>query len=97
MRLLVENPKIADLVIPDLARWEDWGITPRLVELYGKEGYDVPFVQRKFIHFMWAAQESVPKDAKEQPAYAKQATEFLNKLEVDDPEIVKMAKKTYFR
>jgi hypothetical protein len=97
MRLLVENPKIADLVIPDLARWEDWELTSRLIALYGTEGYDVPFVQRKFIHFMWAAQESVPKDAQEQPAYAKQATEFLTKLEAEDPDIVKMAKKTYFR
>lgn len=97
MRLLVENPKIADLVIPDLARWEDWELTPRLIALYGAEGYDVPFVQRKFIHFMWAAIDSVPKDAAEKPEYVQLATDFVAKLEVEDPDIVKMAKKTYFR
>ncbi|MCA9055362.1 MAG: hypothetical protein KDA75_16085 [Planctomycetaceae bacterium] len=97
MRLLVENPKIADLVIPDLARWEDWELTPRLIALYGAEGYDVPFVQRKFIHFMWAAIDSIPKDAEKTPDYVLQAKEFVDKLEAEDPDLVRMAKKTYFR
>ncbi|MFV0446441.1 MAG: hypothetical protein ACK5Q5_22945 [Planctomycetaceae bacterium] len=97
MRLLVENPKISDLVIPDLARWEDWELTQRLIDLYGKEGFDVPYVERKIIHFMWAAIDSVPKDADKKPDYVLKADAFLKKLEADDPEIVKMAKKTYFR
>lgn len=97
MRLLVENPKIADLVIPDLARWQDWELTPRLIELFGKPGYDVPFVQRKIIHFMWSAIDAVPKEATTRPEYARQAEEFLTKVEADDPDLVRMAKKTYFR
>lgn len=33
-RRLLDNPKLADLVIPDLARWEDWTAVDRLVELF---------------------------------------------------------------
>lgn len=97
MRLMVENPKIADLVIADLARWQDWDSTPRLIELYGTPGYDVPFVQRKILHFMWAAEDSRPKDAQPIPDYVKQAQEFLRRIEAEDPEIVQQARKTYFR
>jgi hypothetical protein len=97
MRRLIDNPKIADLVVTDLARWEDWESMPRLIELYGQPGYDPPHVRRKFIHFMWAAVDSVPKDAATQPDYARTAEEFVAKIEAEDPEIVKQAKKTYFR
>lgn len=97
MRKLIDNPKIADLAVTDLARWEDWDSMPRLIELYGQPGYDPPHVRRKFIHFMWAALDSVPKDAAEPPAYAQTAAEFVAKLEAEDPDIVKQAKKTYFR
>jgi len=31
---MLERPELADLVIPDLARWEDWGATDKLMELY---------------------------------------------------------------
>ena len=31
---MLERPELADLVIPDLARWEDWGAIDKLMELY---------------------------------------------------------------
>lgn len=34
MRLVLEKPEVADLVIPDLARWEDWTQIDKLVELF---------------------------------------------------------------
>lgn len=34
LRILLSNPDLADLVIPDLARWEDWDSMDRLVELF---------------------------------------------------------------
>lgn len=33
-RTMLDRPALADLVIPDLARWEDWSIMPRLVKLF---------------------------------------------------------------
>jgi hypothetical protein len=97
MRKLIDNPKIADLAVTDLSRWEDWESMPRLIELYGQPGYDPPHVRRKFIHFMWAAMDSVPKDAAKKPDYAVKAEDFVAKIEAEDPDIVKQAKKTYFR
>ena len=34
LRLLLSRPELADLVIPDLARWEDWTAVDRMVELF---------------------------------------------------------------
>jgi len=34
LRCLLDNPAMADLIIPDLARWEDWSQLDRLVELF---------------------------------------------------------------
>lgn len=34
MQLILQRPELADLVIPDLARWEDWSQIDRLVELF---------------------------------------------------------------
>ena len=34
MRILLDRPELADLVIADLARWKDWEIQDRLMELY---------------------------------------------------------------
>ena len=34
LRLVLEKPDVADLVIPDLARWEDWSQIDKLVELF---------------------------------------------------------------
>lgn len=34
MRLLIDRPEMADLVIADLARWKDWEIQDRLMKMY---------------------------------------------------------------
>jgi hypothetical protein len=34
MRLILDRPKWADQVIPDLARWEDWSVRDKLIELF---------------------------------------------------------------
>ncbi|MEZ6068345.1 MAG: hypothetical protein R3B90_22115 [Planctomycetaceae bacterium] len=96
MRKLVDNSKVADVVIPDLARWEDWGLTEHLVSLYGTEGYDIPFIQRKILHFCMAAVDSVPEGTTEPPKYAAVAGRFLKKIE-RRPELYNLAKKGYYR
>ncbi len=37
MRLLLDRPEITDLVVADLARWNDWEVLERLMEMYGAE------------------------------------------------------------
>ena len=34
LRCVLDRPQLADLVIPDLARWEDWSVMPQLVQLF---------------------------------------------------------------
>lgn len=34
MHLVLKRKDIADLVIPDLARWEDWTVLPQLIDLF---------------------------------------------------------------
>jgi hypothetical protein len=35
-RLMLDRPELADLIIPDLAKWEDWDSMDRLMELFKK-------------------------------------------------------------
>ena len=37
VRKLLAKPQYADLVLPDLARWEDWSVMDRVLELYRDE------------------------------------------------------------
>ncbi len=34
LRAVLEREEMADLVIPDLARWEDWSVIERLTSLF---------------------------------------------------------------
>lgn len=36
LRLVLERPELASVVIADLARWQDWKAMPRLIELFKK-------------------------------------------------------------
>lgn len=96
MRLLLDTD-VADLAINDLARWEDWGVTKELTERYGTPAYDISFIKRNIIRFMLAAEDSAPKDATEVPEYVTIAKEFLKKIETEDPDTFRTAKKFYFR
>jgi hypothetical protein len=49
-RLTLQRGNVAELVIPDLARWEDWTVIDQLVELYSlptngeRQSYKIPIV-----------------------------------------------------
>ena len=52
LRLMLERPKYADLVIPDLARWEDWEATPRLVQLFKDATKENSWVRVPVLRFL---------------------------------------------
>jgi hypothetical protein len=52
MRLLLDRPELADLVIADLARWNDWSVQDRLMGIYGKGEYNIPSIKRAIIRYM---------------------------------------------
>ena len=78
LRLLLAEPKLADLVIADLARWQDWSVIDRLVELFEKAEADNIFVREPIVNYLRAC--PLP-----------QAAAAITRLERIDPEAVRRA------
>jgi hypothetical protein len=78
LRILLGEPKLADLVIADLARWEDWSVVDRLGELFEKADADNLFVREPVVNYLKACPDP-------------HAAEVLAKLEKLDPEAVRRA------
>ena len=54
MRTLLDRPEIADMVIPDLARWEDWSVMEKLVVLFKEADEDTSWVRVPIASYMRA-------------------------------------------
>ncbi|MCK4684151.1 MAG: hypothetical protein KAT44_04265, partial [Pirellulales bacterium] len=78
LRLLLDQPKLADLVIADLARWKDWSVVDRLVELFETATAENIFVREPIVNYMRTC--PLPE--------ANQALETLEKI---DPDAVRRA------
>jgi hypothetical protein len=82
MHQLLARPDLADLVIPDLARWGDWSQIDKMCELFEKANDDNLWVRVPVINYLRAC--PLPE-----------AKEKLIELEKIDPSSVKRAK-TFF-
>ncbi len=78
LRILLDEPKLADLVIADLARWQDWSAVDRLAELFEKADADNIFVREPVVNYLRAC--PLPE-----------AAAALSRLEKIDPEAVRRA------
>ncbi len=78
LRLLLNEPKLADLVIADLARWGDWTVIDRLVAIYTDATAENLFVREPIVNYMKAC--PLPE--------AEAAVEKLREI---DPEAVRRA------
>ncbi len=97
MRILLERPELADLVIADLARWKDWGVQDRLMEMYADEEYDIPSIKRAIVRYFFYCSEDIAEGAEKPPEYAATAATHLAELEALDPKIVRDAKRFLIR
>lgn len=82
LRHILDRPQIADLVIPDLARWEDWESLDKLVELYRNADEKSIFVRPPVVMFVRAcplpeAKEKMKELEKIDPAAVKRANTFF--------------------
>lgn len=82
LRCILDRPAIADLVIPDLARWEDWESLDKLVELYRNADEKSIFVRPPVVMFVRAcplpeAKEKMKELEKIDPAAVKRANTFF--------------------
>jgi hypothetical protein len=98
MRILLDRPELADLVIADLARWKDWAVQDKLMAMYGADEYDVPSIKRAIIRYMLVSTKDVPDDAtsSSEPSHVAAGTKHLATLEKMDPKTVREAKRFFF-
>ncbi len=82
LRLMLDRPELADLVIPDLARWEDWTAMDKLFELYKHADEKTSWVRVPVVNYLRVC--PLPK-----------AKELLVECEKIDPQAVKRAN-TFF-
>lgn len=54
LRAVLDRADLADLVIPDLARWEDWEVMPKLIELFENADSDSNWVRVPVINYLRA-------------------------------------------
>jgi len=75
---MLQRPELADLVIPDLAKWEDWSVMDRLFELYKTANDKNSWVRVPVVNYLRAC--PLPK-----------AKELLDQCEKIDPAAVRRA------
>ena len=78
IRQLLDRPKMADMIIPDLARWEDWSVMDKLVKMFKDADEDTNWLRVPVISYLQACPDPV----------AKKHIEELRKI---DPDAVRRA------
>jgi len=82
LRMMLDRPQLADLVIPDLARWEDWSVIDKLVELFKNSDDESSWVRVPVINYLRAcplpeAKTRIDELAKIDPETIKRANSFF--------------------
>jgi hypothetical protein len=84
MRLVLDHPELADQVIADLTRWEDWEVMPRLVKMF-KDAPKDDWIRVAVVPYLLVAADE-PGDV------GQKANDALAELEKLDAEAVKRAR-----
>jgi hypothetical protein len=96
MRILLDRPELADLVIADLARWKDWSVQKRLLEMYGSEEFNIPSHKRAIVRYMLASTKDVAEaEGEAVPQHALDGQKYLNELRAKDPKTVAEAERFF--
>jgi hypothetical protein len=79
---MLQRPELADLVIPDLAKWEDWSVMDKLFDLYKTASEKNSWVRVPVINYLRAcplpkAKELLTECEKIDPAAVKRANSFF--------------------
>ncbi len=61
LRHMLSRPQLADLVIPDLARWEDWSVMDELVQLFKDADDKTSWVRVPVINYLRACPKPIAK------------------------------------
>jgi hypothetical protein len=82
MRLALDHKEFADQVIPDLTRWEDWEVMPRLVKMFKESSAD-DWIRQPVASYVIVASEQ-PGEAGEKGKAALAELESLDKETVEN-------------
>jgi hypothetical protein len=79
---MLDRPELADLVIPDLAKWEDWSVMDRLFDLFKTANEKNSWVRVSVINYLRTcplpkAKELLAECEKIDPAAVKRANTFF--------------------
>ena len=89
MRILLDRPEMADLVIADLARWKDWSIQDKLMAMYGEGDYNIPSIKRAIIRYTLASTKDIAAGGgASQPAHVTHGLKLIEELRKKDPKTV---------
>ncbi|HUG90387.1 MAG TPA: hypothetical protein VML55_06120, partial [Planctomycetaceae bacterium] len=100
LRLMLDRREVVDLVITDLARWKDWSVQDRLIEIYSADDFeDNGFhrsVKQAIIRYFLACTKDAPAGADANvPEHALTARKHLATLRKKDPELVRQAERFF--
>lgn len=84
LRLVLDNREIADQIIPDLARWEDWAVLDRLVSMFKSSAKD-DWIRQPVVSYLIVAAEQ-PGEVGEH------ARQVIAELDEIDPKTVERAR-----
>ncbi len=94
LRTMLDRPPLADLVIPDLARMEDWDSLDKMVDLFKNADEKTSWVRTPVVNFVRACPLPIAKEKMKQleeidPAAVKRANTFFPFGPPKPPEEVK--------
>ncbi|MDA0834407.1 MAG: hypothetical protein O2955_06180 [Planctomycetota bacterium] len=103
MRILIDRPELAELVIADLARWKDWESQERLAALYGSKEYNTLAIKRAIVRFLLKSMRDIPEMGEDVrnsdvklPQHAIRGEALLEEIRQKDPITVAQVEKYFF-
>ena len=86
LRILLDRTEIVDLVVPDLARLEDWTVQDRLMDLYNSAKEDQDYLKRSIISYMLKSTQGVPDNKIDNlPEHVETGRKYLERMQEKDP------------
>ena len=102
-RLLLENAEFTELVVADLARWKDWSVTPKLMEMYGVGEFKETRIKLAIVRYLLtAASDTMPPagaiadKSQGEPPHVVESKKCLEILRERDPKTVSQVER-FFR
>lgn len=89
MRLMLDRPEMADLIIANLSIMQDWSIQERLLEMYQDSTYDVPSIKRAIVRYTLTA------SVRATPVQAARSEQCLSDLRRLDPKTYEDARRFF--